>query len=58
MPLDPTILDLDNLNPIIRPIASTSKNKKLLLFSLIITTALIAAGLYLYNNNLNDAQTK
>lgn len=58
MPLDPTILDLDNLNPIIQPIASTSKNNKLLLFSLIITTALIAAGLYLYNNNLNDAQTK
>lgn len=58
MPLDPTILDLDNLNPIIHPIASTSKNNKLLLFSLIITTALIAAGLYLYNNNLNDAQTK
>jgi hypothetical protein len=58
MPLDPTILDLDNLNPIIKPVASTNKNKKLLLFSLIITTALIAAGLYLYNNNLNDAQTK
>lgn len=58
MPLDPTVLDLDNLNPIRKPAASSNKNNKLLLFSFIITTALIAAGLYLYNKNLNDAQTK
>ncbi len=57
MPLDPTILDLDNLNPTINPVTSINKRSSLLVLSLIVTTIIITAGVYFYkNNNINNAE--
>ncbi len=57
MPLDPTKIDLENLNPFTPPITPTNKSAKVVLFTLFVTTVLVAAGLYLYNNNLNNDKT-
>jgi hypothetical protein len=54
MPLDPTILDLDNLNPTIKSVTSTNKRNSLLILSLIVTTVIITAGVYFYKNNYID----
>lgn len=57
MPLDPTILDLDNLNKTINPTASTNNRSNFVLISLIVSAVIIASGLYLYNNKIYDTQT-
>lgn len=56
MPLDPTMLDLDNLNPTINRPTASNKGSNFLFISIIAATAIIAAGVYFYNNNTNDVQ--
>lgn len=56
MPLDPTMLDLDNLNPTINRPAASNKLSNILIISIVAATAIIAAGVYFYNNKTNDVQ--
>lgn len=58
MPLDPTILDLDNLNPTNSPANTSNKYIKVVLFTLCATTALVAVGLYFYQSNFYNAKSK
>jgi hypothetical protein len=58
MPLDPTIMDLDNLNPINSTSAASNKYFKAVLFALCATTAIVAIGYYFYEKKLINAKSK
>jgi hypothetical protein len=58
MPLDPTLMDLDNLNPINSPSAASNKYVKVILFALCATTAIVAIGYYFYEKKFINAKSK
>jgi hypothetical protein len=58
MPLDPTLMDLDNLNPINSTSAASNKYVKAILFSLSAITAIVAIGFYFYEKKHVNVKSK